>query len=240
VTPTESTTSDADRAPGLGLVLALVLALVAGCVDAICFERVFNVFPANQSGNAVVLGIALGHGHGGEAWRPALAIVSFTAGVAVAIALGSRIDTARRAVLLLALEVAMLLPLTMVLLDDPGIASGLGGLSSGVLLALTASAMGIQTEVIGRAAGVAVATTYQTGAITRIGESMARRFAPARMSPISGPGIAVLLVVLAAYVTGAALGAALGDSRFAMAVSVAILAVVGITLAASRPVTDEP
>jgi len=40
--------------------LAVMMAVIAGYVDAIGFTRLFAVFPANQSGNAVLLGVAIG------------------------------------------------------------------------------------------------------------------------------------------------------------------------------------
>jgi len=39
----------------------LLLATVTGWVDAIGFTRLFQVFPANQSGNMVLFGISVGN-----------------------------------------------------------------------------------------------------------------------------------------------------------------------------------
>jgi len=225
---------DGHGATGAGIALAVVLALVAGCVDAISFERVFDVFPANQSGNAVFLGIALGHGRAGTAWRPAVAILAFGIGVTVAIVIGSRVRERIRSELLLTIEIVLLVPLLIVLLDDPTPIAHLHGLGAGTLLALTACAMGMQTEVIGRVAGVAVATTYQTGAITHIAESVAHRLAPGHRPPAVGRAVAVLLVVLVGYIAGAALGSSLRTSRFAMVVPVALLAVTTLVLVVRR------
>lgn len=221
-------------APGRGLWLAVALAVVAGCVDAISFERVFDVFPANQSGNAVLLGIELGHGRAGAAWRPAVAIFAFGVGVAAAIVIGSRVRERIRSELLLTIEIVLLVPLLIVLIGDPTPIAHLHGLGAGTLLALTACAMGMQTEVIGRVAGVAVATTYQTGAITHIAESIAHRLAPGRRPPPVGPAVAVLLVVLVGYIAGAALGASLRSSRFAMVVPVALLVATTFVLVVRR------
>jgi uncharacterized membrane protein YoaK (UPF0700 family) len=216
------------------LTIAVGLAFVAGCTDAIGYDRVFAVFPANQSGNAVLLGIALGRGDGGQAWRPAVAIAGFVFGVALGIVLGSRLTTRRRPELLLGLELGLLVPLAVVVLVDPRPSAQLSGITSGILVVLTACAMGLQTEVIGRVAGVAVATTYQTGAITRIAESVARRFAPADGRPGVARGLAVLLCVLVVYVGGAAAGAALGSWRGAGFVPMAVLVAVAL-LAAVAP-----
>jgi uncharacterized membrane protein YoaK (UPF0700 family) len=221
------------RRPGANLSLAVALAFVAGCVDAVCFDRVFAVFPANQSGNAVLLGIAAGHGVGSDAWRPAVAIVGFGIGVAAAIVLGSRVQRRWRPELLLALEILLLVPIAVVLLDEAHPAAQLGGVASGVLLVLTTGAMGLQTEVIGRVTGVAVATTYQSGAIVRIAEAAARRVSPEARHPAVVRGLAILVVVLAAYVIGAAAGSGMGSWGGALWVPIAVLVACAVLLTAT-------
>lgn len=217
------------------LAVAVILALVAGCVDAVSFDRIFDVFPANQSGNAVLLGIGIGGGDAGEAWRPGLAIAAFIAGVAGAVIVGDRVSPRHRAEVLLGIEGALLTALAIALLavDRP---HALSGVASGTLLALAALAMGIQTEVIGRVAGITVATTYQTGAIARIADLTGRRTASDTAPSEARPGLAILGSVLVAYIAGAALGAALGDRTAALVVPAAIVVVlaVGITIATER------
>ena len=81
----------------------------------------------------------------------------------------------------------------------------IGGGEGVLLIVLTSMAMGVQTEVISHVAGTAVATTYQTGAIARMGEAVSRVLSrTARLR--EERELAVLLAVLAAYVGGAALG----------------------------------
>jgi len=225
---------DEPRRTNADLLLAVTLAFVAGCVDAICFARVFDVFPANQSGNAVLLGIAIGNGRAGDVWRPAVAIVGFGLGVAVAIVLGSRVQGRHRPELLLGLEILLIVPTAVVLLDHAHPAAELSGVASGLLLVATTCAMGLQTEVIGRVAGIAVATTYQTGAITRIAESVAQRVAPGRTASTVARGLTVLVFVLVGYVGGAAVGASMGSWKGALLVPVAILAVAGLAVTRRR------
>jgi uncharacterized membrane protein YoaK (UPF0700 family) len=225
-----------ERAPsgraGALLGVAAMLALVAGYLDAVCFDRVFGVFPANQSGNAVLLGIGIGAGRAGDAWRPGVAIVGFALGIALAIVVGSRVRRRRRPELLLGLEIVLLVPLMVILLDTAHPRTELSGVASGVLLVLTASAMGLQTEVIRRVAGVGVATTYQSGAIARLAELVAQRGTPeaARQTNPIGPGLAVLGLVLVAYVAGAALGAAVGTWRAALVIPVGALGALGVSV----------
>ena len=207
---------------------AAVLAASAGAVDAICFDRVFGVFPANQSGNAVLLGIGIGSEHGSDVWRPALAIAGFALGVAVAILLGSRLPRRRRPEVLLTIEIALLVPLAIALVTTPHPRIELDDLATVALLLLTCAAMGIQTEVIGRAAGVAVATTYQSGAIVRIAELATGTDRAGRPRALAARSVAVLTVVLGAYVGGAALGAALGSWSASLFVPIGMLVVVGV------------
>lgn len=222
------------RRAGAAIVLApdtalvVVLGAVAGCVDAITFSRVLDVFPANQSGNAVLLGIDLGMVHGGAAWRPAIAIVGFGLGVTVGILLGGRLGPHRTAALLAA-ETVLLLPLLLVVAFVRHPHTELASVPAVALVAVTAAAMGIQTEVIGRAAGTAVATTYQSGAITRIAESAAARISPAtQLRAGTGVAVGVLALVLTAYVGGAALGAALGSWSAAVVIPVGALVVTAV------------
>ena len=119
-----------------------------------------------------------------------------------------------------------------------GAADGVGRRASGVgenepftttaaqvaALAAAALAMGLQTEVIRTVAGVAVSTTYMTGAIARIGETIGMP-PGSRERESERRLVAVLSVVLIAYAGGAALGASrLGDGRTGYLVPVALVA----------------
>jgi uncharacterized membrane protein YoaK (UPF0700 family) len=137
--------------------------------------------------------------------------------------------------LLIALEIVLLVPLAVVVLDNAHPQAQLGGVASGLLVLVSAGAMGIQTEVVGRVAGIAVATTYQTGALTRIAEAAARRVAPADRHPAVARGLTVLVFVLVAYVGGAAAGSGMGSWRGSMFVPIAILVVSTFLLAATAP-----
>lgn len=228
---------------GALLGVAAVLALVAGYVDAVCFDRVFRVFPANQSGNAILLGIGAGKGRGAEAWRPAVAIAGFALGIALAMVLGSRVRRRHRPQLLLGLEILLLVPLTIVVFDTAHPVADLSGLASGVLLVLTACAMGLQTEVIRHVAGVGVATTYQSGAIARVAELIAQRATPGVPKPVMpvAPGLIVLGVVLVAYIAGAAVGAAVGAWRATLLIPLVALVIVGTLVSlAPRVLEHEP
>ena len=88
--------------------------------------------------------------------------------------------------------------------------------------------MGVQTQVIRHVAGTTVATTYQTGAIARMGEAVSRVLA--REAPLHQEReLLVLVLVLVAYVGGAAVGAAApGEWRWSMALAAGVVAAVAV------------
>jgi uncharacterized membrane protein YoaK (UPF0700 family) len=201
------------RLAAAALVVAGVLAAVAGFVDAVGFNRLFGVFPANQSGNVAFLGMAIGGDGPAAGWRCALSIAGFAVGAAAGFFLGRRLGP-RKGPALIVVELVLLLIVTVVAgnVDGRGLSGGFTGV---VLVALGSFAMGIQTEAIRRVAGVAVATTYQSGAVARIGEATTGLFrrsttpAGARVVPRGGAApIPILAGVLVTYCAGAALGAA--------------------------------
>lgn len=189
------------------LALALLLTIATGLVDGIGFTRLFHVFPANQTGNLVVLGISIGDPALAEWWRPATAMVSFALGVAIATLLGRRLAPRRRRGLLLSTEVVLLVGVAVLAGDvhplDPAVAGG----RLVVVLVLAGAAMGLQTVVIGRVAGIAMSTTFETEAIVRLTQTTID--AGLRRSSRTVP---VLVGVLLSYVAGAAIGVAVARS----------------------------
>jgi uncharacterized membrane protein YoaK (UPF0700 family) len=188
------------------LVIAVLLAGITGFVDAVAFDRFLGVFPANQSGNAVFLGMAIGGSTVSTVWRPATAMVGFALGIVVGQLVRQRVRGSRLGAWLLVCELALFVAVIVITgpIDRVHL---IGGGEGFALIVLTSMAMGVQTEVIRHVAGTAVATTYQTGAIARMGEAVSRvvsRTARVREER----EVVVLLLVLAAYVGGAALGAA--------------------------------
>jgi uncharacterized membrane protein YoaK (UPF0700 family) len=209
------------------LVVALLLAGITGFVDAVAYDRFLGVFPANQSGNAVFLGMAIGGSAASTVWRPALAMAGFALGIVAGQLLRRRIPRPRLGASLLLCELVCFLVVMAITGPLEG-AHVVGGLEGVVLILLTSAAMGVQTEVIRHVAGTAVATTYQTGAIARMGEAISRVVSrTARLR--EERELAVLLLVLAAYIGGAAVGAAApGRWRWSIALAAAV---VGVTAA---------
>lgn len=209
--------------------MATVLAAVAGFVDAVGFNRLFGVFPANQSGNVAFLGMAIGGDSPAAGWRCAVSIVGFAVGTAAGYVLGHRLGPRRKGPTLIVVELVLLVVVTVVAgrVDGTSLSGGFTGV---VLVSLGSFAMGIQTEAIRRVAGVGVATTYQSGAVARIGESttgLLRRPTPA--ARLAAP-LPILAAVLVTYCAGAALGATTpGRWSWPLALPCAVLALLVVT-----------
>lgn len=197
--------------------MAAVLTGVAGFVDAHIFVHVTEVFVANQSGNVVLFGIFLGERRWPEVAAHLLSITMFAVGVAVGTAVHDRRRAAGKALRpdLILLAEAVLLAALIVLrvVDGPRPVLEVDAMDYPVIL-LGALAMGLQTVVIGKVGSVAVATTYESGAVARVGEEAALA------GRADGPDsrrrhtavLKVLVIVVASYAAGAAMASALDRS----------------------------
>jgi uncharacterized membrane protein YoaK (UPF0700 family) len=208
----------------MAFALSVVLAAITGFVDAVGFASLLGVFPANQSGNMIFLGMAIG-GHGpAPGWRTATAIVSFGLGAAIGFLAGRRLRGRWRGPVLLGSELFLLLLVAVITgpiaLDHPEV-----GLTGFTVIVLTSAAMGVQTEAIRHVAGVAIATTYESGSLVRIGEVISAPFRHGG-EPRYAKHLAVLASVILAYLGGAALGATnIGRWDWSLLVPCAVLAV---------------
>ena len=223
--------------PSRALTLAVVLAAVAGFVDAHVYLFVVQVFVANQSGNLIGLGMATGQEDWHTATSTLVAIAAFVTGVLGATTLLRRDAEAGRPArphLLLAIEAAALLVLAVGLgIVDPHLSDG-WRLIDVVVIVVAAGAMGVQSTSIRNVGKISVTTTYGTGALVRIGEKIAAplRTDGAAADPLRMQTIAVVVIVLCGYVGGAAVSAALGSARWL--VLVPALAMVAVAAVAQR------
>lgn len=209
--------------------LAVVLAIVAGFIDAHVYVHVTPVFVANMSGNLIHLGIFTGLGHWREAAGSAVAVVAFVLGVIAAVTHHDhRLRSGRSlaADSLLQVEAALVLVIPLLRLATGNGFSAAPRLADYPVLIVAAFAMGIQAAALRRVGEIAVATTYGTGAIVRIGEklALAARRADRATAHRRSVTIAVLVVVLVSYATGAAVAAVIGGATW-------ILVLPGLTLA---------
>ena len=228
------------RATVAGVTASALLGAIAGYVDAVCLTRLFGVFPANQSGNAIALGVGIGRADWALAWRPAAAIGGFVAGVALAAAVRPRLPVAWRPRVLLGAELLGLAVVALVAGDVTAHAQVLEGTEAFVLLVLASIAMGVQTEVIRAHAGVSISTTYETGALVTLTETLTAHDGDGPRPSIRRAhhrAVLVLVLVIAGYVGGAALGArAALDVGAALAVPLLALVALLLTTGAWSPV----
>jgi uncharacterized membrane protein YoaK (UPF0700 family) len=212
----------------LAFTFALVLVLVTGFVDAIGFTRLFGVFPANQTGNIVLFGISVGDGVTGDWWQPGLAMLAFALGVAVAHRGGRRIAARARRPALLTIE-TLALAVVALLAGDVQQHHHLHGTTEVVVLSVAALAMGMQTVLLGRVAGISVSTTFETGALVRLTETV-DDLTGIRSSGAGRRTVLVLASIVVGYAAGAALGTATarewGGALWVPVVVVAALALV--------------
>lgn len=194
------------------LTAAVVLAAVAGYVDAFVFLRVAQVFIANQSGNLIVGGMAIGGSDVGDLVLPAVSVVAYIGGAALAAALFDRPSRqGRRRLFDTVSGVVVVLLGSWVALALAGEGRHVGPRTALVIaiVATTALSMGALATAVRRAGGVAVLTTASTGAITSIGVELGRR--RGRLDPAARTRIARLGTVVGGYVGGAAAAALLAD-----------------------------
>lgn len=163
---------------------ALLLALTAGAAstDALSYLGLGKVFPANMTGNTVLLAVGTATGDYGSAVRSLLALAGFVFGAALA---GIVVDIAEEPGWSRPVTIALLAELTALIaaagwwLDlpqHPGGSSRLG------LIALLGVAMGAQSGAIARL-GVGVSTTYITGTWTQVSGWLAGKLLPVRPQP---------------------------------------------------------
>ncbi|HEY0271175.1 MAG TPA: YoaK family protein [Sphingomonas sp.] len=148
--------------PPQRLAAALLLATIAGCVDAVGFSELGGHFVSFMSGNSTRLGLHLAD----HEWRSAIftlgLVALFVGGAAAGALIVERAGRAASAVILLG--EAALLAGGAVLIDGPN------PLLGAVLLP---PAMGLANTFLPGAGHAPIGVTYMTGALVRIGTGLA-------------------------------------------------------------------
>jgi uncharacterized membrane protein YoaK (UPF0700 family) len=147
--------------------MVLMLTWAAGSMDAISYLGLNHVFTANMTGNAVLLGLAVGQGHGLAALRSVIALAGFALGVAIGawvVERGPKRGEWPRGVTGAVLAEGVVLLIFTLTWQFLGAGRTENMLYA--LIALSAVAMGIQSAAIRHLNVPGVATTYITGTLT--------------------------------------------------------------------------
>jgi uncharacterized membrane protein YoaK (UPF0700 family) len=201
--------------------LAVLLAWVAGGVDAIGYLTLAHIFTAHMSGNSVAFGAALGEARWDTVVERGAPIALFAVGIAAGTIVGEASDArgARHpAVPVFGVEVVLLgafWALGSGLLRDGEIATDAAWQFYG-LVALLTLAMGLQSATLRHVGSHTAHTTYVSGILTSLAEAVAQAaFRPrARPEPSdsdNAPAHRIRLYgsIWGGYLIGAILGGAL-------------------------------
>ncbi|MEZ0495701.1 YoaK family protein [Sphingomonas sp. IW22] len=201
------------------LLAALVLAALAGFVDAYAFVRLGGFFVSFMSGNTTQGAAALGTGDWNTARIALTLVMAFVAGVMLA-AIVARAVTARAMAAVMALATLLL---------GAGAVSTL--LSPAMVLPLLAGAMGAINGVFTRDGEVTIGITYFTGNLVRMGQSLA-----AALMGEGGGWVALRYLLLWLAFVGGAMGGATAEHAIGdQALWYAALASGWMTLLLARP-----
>ena len=223
-------TQETRHQPSGPLVLAAALAAAAGFVDAWVYLNVTPVFVANMSGNLIHLGMYVGRSDWSQALAAVVALAGFVVGVGAATwHLDRQVRAGREPhpSALLVLE-SVLLVVVLGLLEVSDIRfSATVRLGDLHVIVIAAFAMGLQAAALRRVGQIAVATTYGTGTVVRVGEKivLGLRGTERVHDERRRATVIVLCAVLASYVGGAAVAALLGATPWWLVVPAVVLAV---------------
>lgn len=175
------------------------LAVVAAATDAVSYLGLGKVFPANMTGNTVLLGLGVAQGDFPAAARSACALGGFVFGAVVVGAVPSARRGPRALWVALVCELALLVAVALwwsVLGGPPA-----GGSRYG-LIALAGTAMGTQSAAVAWLQVPAVSTTYITGTWTSVATRLGTVARSAMWPGGTDPGaerISLKVFVLSAY-----------------------------------------
>jgi uncharacterized membrane protein YoaK (UPF0700 family) len=186
--------------PALRVAL-LLLTLVAGWVDAMCFVGIGRVFSSFMSGNVLFLGIAVGKGDMDLLWRALFVLLGFFVGTMTGTVILARRTPSRRRLdeRLLGLEAVFLLWFAAGWEYMRGQTADLA--LQLVLLGLAALAMGLQGAAVVALNLPGIATNALTGTITLIGRMVGFRLALVPLHAVVS--VNFLLALCSAYAVGA-------------------------------------
>jgi len=164
--------------------MVLVLTWAASGVDAISYLGLGHVFTANMTGNAVLLGLAIGQGRGLAALRSMTALAGFVLGAALGAIMVEKGTQAKD----WPATVTRAVWVEGIILAAFTVAWHTGSRNGSILYALislSAVAMGIQSAAIRHLKVPGVATTYITGTLTSMVAEFTAWLYRSRISPLA-------------------------------------------------------
>ncbi|UOF90358.1 DUF1275 domain-containing protein [Fodinisporobacter ferrooxydans] len=168
-------------------VLLVLLTMTSGCVDAIGFLALGQVFTAAMTGNTVLFGLAVVNTHGMSVFGYAVALLGFIVGAAAGAVILRRIQDRtgwnRTITASLCVELAALVLFAGIVLAMSNIKAQ--GAMADVLLFLLAFAMGVQGITARRIGVNGVTTTVITSTLTGLVETLVWKFEDSRLSTSS-------------------------------------------------------
>lgn len=172
-----------------------VLAFIAGLVNAVGYLGFRHESISNMTGNASLLGVALGQADGGETTHWAFAIAAFVLGTMLSalIVQQSTLKLGRRYGVALTLE-SLLLFAAVPFFDA----------SSSIGLYLASIAMGLQNGMVSAYSGALIRTTHVTGILTDLGIYLGHLL---RGLAVDRLRLRVCLVVAITFTSGSVAGA---------------------------------
>ncbi|PVX28195.1 YoaK family protein [Sphingomonas pokkalii] len=178
------------------IALAILLAALAGFVDALAFTSLGGFFASFMSGNSTRLGVGLGSGSPHDAAIAASLVMSFVAGVILSSVI-VRARPRRHQPVVMAVVTLLL-----------ALAAGTAMVAPGpIVLLLMAGAMGAENGVFQRDGEVTIGLTYMTGSLVKMGQKLAA----ALMGDADRFGWVPYLALWLGFVSGVVIGA---ESQF--------------------------
>ena len=211
----------AERTPRQRAWLALPLVALAGCVDAIGWLRLQELFVSFMSGTSTMLGVALAEGRPERVAALGMVVALFTAGAIVAAGLGRLAGRACGAVVL---------GLVAALLGCGWLLSSADGPGLPPMAYAVVPAMGALNLALPGVGGI----TFVTGALTRFAEALMAALAGAGRHEAWVTQLAAWAALVGGAVGGAVLDVRLGADALAWPAGFALLATLAAAWSAAR------
>jgi uncharacterized membrane protein YoaK (UPF0700 family) len=145
------------------LTLAVVLAAIAGYVDAISYLHFTRLFVSFMSGNSTVFAIDIGQGVWGVALTPVVAIIAFVFGSFLGTLIKAGSGKWQIPSILAAEAFLLVIALTLPRVEG----------AQALAIIPLAAAMGVQNAALHYVGNLNVSLTYVTGTLVKLGQSLA-------------------------------------------------------------------